>query len=172
MNKLSKTLQASKGFALVELLVVISIIAVLAVVALSVFSNVQKSARDSRRRSEIDALAKSIETTRNPVSQLYVYTTTSYANDFANPLKDPKSGGVTHYCILTSATPTDPNTIGSAAPTWSTSDICPTAPGSWTDIDAAGSGFSIGTSSNIGSWKVCGQLEIDGSSFCKSSLIR
>lgn len=49
------------GFTLVELLVVITIIAILSVIAMTVFTNVQKSARDARRRGDIDAVAKALE---------------------------------------------------------------------------------------------------------------
>lgn len=51
----------SKGFTLVELLVVISIIAVLSIIGLTVFTGVQKSARDAKRRADVDAISKAIE---------------------------------------------------------------------------------------------------------------
>ena len=50
-----------EGFTLVELLVVISIIAVLALAGFVAFSNVQKSARDSKRIQDINAAAKAFE---------------------------------------------------------------------------------------------------------------
>lgn len=51
----------SKGFTLIELLVVIAIIAVLSVVGIVLFTNVQKGARDSKRRVDIDSIAKAYE---------------------------------------------------------------------------------------------------------------
>ncbi|KKS14805.1 MAG: Secretory protein [Candidatus Daviesbacteria bacterium GW2011_GWA1_41_61] len=67
MPKTSKT----KGFTLIELLVVVAIIAILAVVSLALFGNVQKAARDGVRRSNIDTLAKNLETRFDYGSSLY-----------------------------------------------------------------------------------------------------
>ncbi len=50
-----------KGFTLIELLVVIAIIAILSVIGFTVFTNAQKGARDSKRRSDIDSIAKALE---------------------------------------------------------------------------------------------------------------
>lgn len=53
-------------------MIVVAIIAILSLVALTVYSNIQKNARDSRRRGDIDSISKSFETH-------YVSTTTSYS---------------------------------------------------------------------------------------------
>lgn len=50
-----------RGFTLIELLVVIAIIAVLSVIGYVVFSGLSKGARDSRRKADIDAIAKAYE---------------------------------------------------------------------------------------------------------------
>ncbi|OGE44256.1 hypothetical protein A3B45_01735 [Candidatus Daviesbacteria bacterium RIFCSPLOWO2_01_FULL_39_12] len=50
-----------KGFTLIELLVVISIIAILSVVGITIFTNVQKGARDAKRRADINAIANALE---------------------------------------------------------------------------------------------------------------
>lgn len=50
-----------KGFTLVELLVVISIITILAVIGAAVYSGVTKGAKDSKRKSDVNAIAKAYE---------------------------------------------------------------------------------------------------------------
>lgn len=52
---------ASKGFTLIELMVVITIIAILAIAGVAIYSNVQKTARDSRRKSDVDSIVKAME---------------------------------------------------------------------------------------------------------------
>jgi type IV pilus assembly protein PilA len=162
----------SKGFTLIELLVVISIIAVLAVIALSVFGNVQKSARDTRRRTEVDAISKSLETTRNPGNQSYTYTTTATSPappvinsnvDFPNGLPADPVTGWGKYCIAVNATA--PNPPANAV---FTDNTCPTT-GGVTYVAADQTGLNL---SAVGAWTVCARLEVDGSSFCKSSLVR
>lgn len=52
---------AHKGFTLIELMVVVSIIAVLAVIGLTVFTGLQRSARDAKRKADIEAIATALE---------------------------------------------------------------------------------------------------------------
>lgn len=51
-----------KGFTLVELMVAISIVAVLATIGFSLFQNTQSTARDGKRRADVDAIATALET--------------------------------------------------------------------------------------------------------------
>lgn len=60
------------GFSLVELLIVISIIVILAVISAAVYSNIQKTARETKRKSDIQALAKAVT--------LYSFTNGSFPN--------------------------------------------------------------------------------------------
>jgi prepilin-type N-terminal cleavage/methylation domain-containing protein len=54
-------LKAKHGFTLIELLVVISIIAILITIIVATFGTTQEKARDSRRKTDLDALKKSLE---------------------------------------------------------------------------------------------------------------
>lgn len=68
LPKFSKNPQ---GFTLVELLVVVTIISILSVIAIVVFTGTQKGARDSRRRGDIEALSKALETHYNSTANQY-----------------------------------------------------------------------------------------------------
>jgi prepilin-type N-terminal cleavage/methylation domain-containing protein len=51
----------NKGFTLVELMIGITIIAILSTVGYVVFSNIQKNARDAKRKEDVNAIAKAYE---------------------------------------------------------------------------------------------------------------
>lgn len=62
MNKfLPNLFKNPHGFTLVELLVTVSIIAILSVIGVTVFTGVQKNARDAQRRGDIEAISKAFE---------------------------------------------------------------------------------------------------------------
>ncbi|OGE07316.1 hypothetical protein A2615_00525, partial [Candidatus Curtissbacteria bacterium RIFOXYD1_FULL_41_36] len=50
-----------RGFTLIELLVVITIIGILAAIAIVSYGGTQERARDSRRKSDLDAIKKALE---------------------------------------------------------------------------------------------------------------
>lgn len=60
-----------RGFTLVELMVVISIVAVLATISFTLFQSTQASARDAKRRMDIDAVANSLEIHYDPATGTY-----------------------------------------------------------------------------------------------------
>ena len=77
----------SKGFTLVELLVVITIIAILATVGFAAFSSTQKGARDATRKGDINAIANALEQTYS--NGLYSELLPSYFSDGTVP-QDPR----------------------------------------------------------------------------------
>lgn len=60
-----------KGFTLVELMVVVAIIAILAAVGIAVFSTQQTSARNSRRRADVEAISQALEGHFNTTTNQY-----------------------------------------------------------------------------------------------------
>lgn len=79
----------SRGFTLVELMVVITIIAILSVVGVVVYSGVTKSAKGATRRADVEAISKAYEA--NFDGNNYRTLTTS---DFAGgTIPTPYSGG-------------------------------------------------------------------------------
>lgn len=57
--------KSQKGFTLVELMIAITIVAILATIGLTVFSNIQRSARDAKRRADVEAISKAYEVRYN-----------------------------------------------------------------------------------------------------------
>jgi len=60
IKRVNRNIVKSKAFTLVELLVVIAIIGIITVLSASAFKNVQFKARDSRRKSDLDSIAKAL----------------------------------------------------------------------------------------------------------------
>ncbi len=63
--------KSAHGFTLIELLVVVAIIAILSVIGITVFSGVQRNARDARRRADIDAISTAMEANYNSTAGTY-----------------------------------------------------------------------------------------------------
>ena len=68
-----------KGFTLVELMIVITVIAILSTIAVVSFTRVQKQARDTKRKSDIRALATALQAYYTEKNQ-YVVQTPDEAN--------------------------------------------------------------------------------------------
>lgn len=78
-----------KGFTLVELLVVIAIIAILSVVGAVIYSNLQKGARDVKRRADVNAISKAYEVIYSASGK---YAALSSASFSGGKPKDPTKG--------------------------------------------------------------------------------
>lgn len=74
---MKKFLPASKGFTLIELMVVVTIIAFLSVIGIVAFTNAQKQARDGRRRADIESIATALESNRTSTGKYPAVTCTS-----------------------------------------------------------------------------------------------
>lgn len=155
-NKLPN-IKASQGFTLVELMIAIAIIAILATVGLTIYSGIQKNARDARRRADVDAIAKAFETNKASNAETYKALTVAM---FA-------SGSI----------PTDPSRSYCADGTPATGDALAADPAAWTSTDckdAAGATILDGiVSATVPAdtsykWKVCASLE-SGTVFCKAN---
>ncbi len=69
-------MRISRGFTLIELLIAISIIAILSVIGLNLYQSVYKSARDTKRRSDVKFIQSALEQYHGD-QKYYPYTVTS-----------------------------------------------------------------------------------------------
>jgi len=78
-----------QGFTLIELLVAISIVIILAIIGILTFSNIQKTARDSIRKTDVNAIAKAYEITYSAGE----YHSVSPSNFAEGKFPTPPEGG-------------------------------------------------------------------------------
>ena len=152
-------------------MVSIAIVAILATIGLVVYSGASTSARDAKRKGDIDAIAKALESQKAPGG--YVYTSFISNSNFAGAggiPSDPK-GGWAPYCIQVDTTvpPANPSTLTNpAAVNWNSSSTgCP-AVNNYANI----SGYTWPAS--VTEWRVCALLENGTSStagnfYCQSN---
>lgn len=160
---LPRTSSNQQGFTLIELMVAITIVAILSIMGLVAFSTVQKSARDAKRRGDIDAIATALEANKPPTSSLYTALAGSQFSGGAIPT-DPLNH---KYCERGSATSTTAPaalTATGASGDWTDPTACPA---NW--LDATATGTSGADFASDMSWTVCAALESSTAVYCKSS---
>lgn len=153
LNKKNST----KGFTLIELMVVIAVIAILAVVGSVVYTGVQQRARDSKRVSDITAIAKALEAKKSQTVATYA---TVAATDFSDGI--PVDSTTAKYCLAESSSKTLPAVITA----WTSADACPTAPAATYTV------FSGTIAATTQSWRICTLLEVTSTPqwSCKTSI--
>lgn len=144
------------GFTLIELLVVIAIIAILATIGLVIYANVQKNARDSRRRSDVEAISRALEGHYNSNGTYNPLVGNWFSSNNGNVPVDP---GTYAYCMWSSTTA---QTIG--APSSWTGGTCPSANIGGTGT--SGTVVAVGIPpANTTNWEICASLE-NGGVYC------
>ncbi len=139
--------QGKRGFTLIELLVVISIIAILSVIGMTAYGNVQKSARDARRRGDIDAITKAMEVNKSSSGYQALQSSWFASNTI------PKDPGSFVYCASWgNAPPSTPGPFTSSCPSIYWAIITANSPG--------GSPY----------WMVCASLESSATVYCQSNI--
>lgn len=161
-------MKAERGFTLIELLVVVAVIAILTAIAISVFSNAQGNARDGKRRSDLDSIAKSLEGARDIENKTYTYTSDNFSSDFPEKWPfDPSDDR--NYCIMSDNTNSNPPL---APDTWgSTTSGCPDDV--WSVFSTKNGLGSDPILSQAKSWRLCVKLERSSTPIvCKANLFR
>lgn len=79
-----------KGFTLIELMIVITIIAILAVAGAAIYTGLQKNARDSRRKADIDSIVKALEVHFDATAGSYPAPADTWFTAGVHP-QDPKT---------------------------------------------------------------------------------
>src|SRR3989344_2592194 len=100
-----------KGFTLIELMVVITIMAILSIIGYSVYSGIQKQARDATRRGDLDSIAAAYEDGYNLA--LGTYTALSATQFTAGVIPTGPSGTTytgSSYTYVDGPNATTPNT--------------------------------------------------------------
>jgi prepilin-type N-terminal cleavage/methylation domain-containing protein len=158
----------TKGFTLIELMVVIAIIAIISVVGVALFTNVQKDARDSKRRAELESIANVFEVNKSQLG----YT----------PLRCAQFGGsVCPGQTSTSATMAiDPQQLPYCIS--NVADVANAANSGWssganpeTDAGTCPANYSVVQNNqpvaNPTTWKICTLLENKGTplAFCRTN---
>lgn len=153
--------KTTKGFTLIELMIVIAIIAVLSIIGITIYNGQQLNARNNRRREDINAIANALETNKATGSSTY---TQLYATMFSSgivPL-DPNNATVT-YCGTAGAAQINAPTAGWNA-ACSASVPVNNPQSTWASV-------AQGTPASNSFWMVCASIEpyTTGGVYCRGS---
>lgn len=168
--------ERQKGFTLVELLVVVAIIAILTTIGITVFTITRQSARDAKRRADIQTIAKTLENNfveQTPFTCPNNVTTGVIAGSYCplqnlmfqagvpqdplyNSAVNPTTGQ--RYCMWYSSTA---GAIIQNPAAWSTPGACPTTTVAGTN-NVTGTVPAVGTTPPVGqaSWRICALMEL------------
>ena len=130
-------------------------------IGFTVFSNAQKSARDARRRGDVDAIANALEVNKVATATTYAALADAQFSGGTTPVES--NNGSATYCAASSTT------AGATPPakptTWATTSVCPT---SYTTVAGGTTPIPAGTAT---AWTICALLEIgtNPTVYCKSS---
>lgn len=146
------------GFTLIELLVVVAILAILAVIGATIYTSVQAGARDSRRKADIESIAKALEVNRNTQTEKYQSLS---ASNFQQQMI-PTSTSQDKYCIASVISPSDPQ-LGTVY-SWEEGTECPLV------FPNTSAPFNEVTDANpppdVTAWMLCARLETVVDTYC------
>lgn len=171
MKKLPSDRNIAQGFTLIELLVTIAIIAIISVVAVALFGNIQKDARDGKRKAELESIANVLEINKSGAGGPYLpidntdFGGNAYPGTVANIASDPQGYP---YCISVSTSVAIPNlpagTSGWASGTTAGAMGCPSGSPTYVKLDGTT------PASNTVAWRICTRLEAGGgTNFCRTN---
>lgn len=135
------------GFTLVELLVVIAIISILTIISLASYTSAQIKARDAGRKSDLDAVSKSL--------MLYYNDTGSFPNLTSDQLFGNSSVGLTGAdgIVYMRETPLDPRNVDKYIYVYKTNGKSFNI---YTNLENRNDGKCLKSSGDIGKWMVSG----------------
>ncbi len=164
------SLNQSKGFTLIELLVTIAIIAIISVVAVALFGNVQSTARDAKRKAELESISNALEVNKSATTSFYATPAKTQFGGSIWPGQTATSGTEAEdpqgypYCIATATNGTPPSVtaIGSWASTGAVPRVCATGSNSIYD--------SMTAFTSVNAYTICTRLESGGGTiFCRTN---